>query len=474
MWAIKLKQVVDRIRERVLGSANFTFSEPEVVFIQKSPAEDEYRSLAILPLEDKVIDSIVARYLRQSLDRELLPSCLAFRCCRPAPTIHTALETILRCRDEWSERGIYVAECDIKSFFDCISHDVARASLRSLIQDAQQGNPQLVIDRRAMQIFDAYLNVYAFEDNVLRQYQFLQARCPKAQVKWPKEELHTLHGLNCLPRIGVPQGAALSCVIGNAVLHAADKELEALAASGRKFKYLRYCDDMIMLAPDKAACEEAFSRYCQLLQRLKLPVHPTSAAAAYAGQDKASFWKVKSKPPYLWARAGFGIPWIQFLGYQVRFDGLVRVRAKSLKKQRQKITEIADELLGAIRKHGISNGIRRSRNEILHRFRQRLIWIAVGRAKLGQSGVMPMCWTGGFRGLGGQEIVHAGLKALDRCREEQIKRVERVLERISLPKSKSGRNRKGKLLRYYGSPYSYCGRLGERGSRDEGSPNGRN
>jgi hypothetical protein len=256
-WVIKLNNVVDRIQQRVLGRGAFAFSKPEIVFIKKSPAGDDYRAITILQLEDKVIDSLVARYLRESLDGALLPSCMAFRCCRPAPTTHSALEIILQRRDEWGQHGIYVAECDIKAFFDSVPHDVARKSLHLLIRDAKQNNPQLMIAPRAIAIFEAYLDVYAFEGSVLggREYKEMIARHPEAQVKWPREQLRALHGTGPLPRIGVPQGAALSCLVANAVLHAADKALDGLAAAGKEFSYQRYCDDMILLAPHKAACK---------------------------------------------------------------------------------------------------------------------------------------------------------------------------------------------------------------------------
>ncbi|HWQ57302.1 MAG TPA: hypothetical protein VN442_26700 [Bryobacteraceae bacterium] len=476
-WVQPLERKISAVRDRALARDGFSFGRPRIAAIEKNRKKHEYRPLALFSTEDKIIDSITARYLRHALDVALTPSCLAFRCGKDGkqpPTIHDALETILQMRTAHLDTDIFVAECDIKAFFDCVSHEVAHAALQDLIRDASAVNPKLRIDGRALQIFDAYLNSYCFEQDANGQGLLdLQHRVDKeGRFNWPWVELRVLHGREILPRIGVPQGGALSCLVANAVLHVADKEMARVSCDNSvPLTYLRYCDDMILLSCDRTVCERAYKRYFDILLKLRLPAHPARTVQQYS----RSFWEGKSNAPYFWGpRKSSGIPWIQFVGYQIRYDGLVRVRPKSLKKHFQKLTSTADELLATLNpghRTGDSPppfapGLRKSAKQILHRFRQKLISLSVGRIKLGKqvTGPMPMCWTNGFRGLLGKATMLSHLKGLDRHRERQIQRVVRRIRTLHVAPST---NRAAKdVLQYYGSPFSYCAQFRPYTTRD--------
>ncbi len=124
-WAVALAKVVARIRSRVLSKRAFRFKPPTIIPLPKEPGGHTYRPLATYPLEDKIIEGITARYLRTSLDRALLRSCMAFRCQtrnHPPPTTHDALARILRMRTQYPAQILTVAECDIKGFLDTASY----------------------------------------------------------------------------------------------------------------------------------------------------------------------------------------------------------------------------------------------------------------------------------------------------------------------------------------------------------------
>ena len=101
------------------------------------------------------------------------------------------------------------------------------------------------------------------------------------------------------------------------------------------------------------------------------------------------------------------------MGYQIRYDGQVRIRQKSLKKHRRNLTNVTDKLLRVINpgrksKYGIpiyAPGLMMDRRQIEHCFKMKLISLSVGRRKLGQplpvcsDDIMPICWAGGYRGL---------------------------------------------------------------------------
>jgi hypothetical protein len=455
-WAQGLEQITKRIRQRVLSTRPFRFRRPKIIALPKQPGGHVYRPLATYALEEKIIEGLTARYLRSSLDKTLLPSCMAFRCAkknRRPPTTHDALRAILAIRARHPGQPLMVAECDIKGFFDCVGHRIARESLDDLIADATRQDPSLVIDPRAREIFDAYLQSYSFLNNVRGTAQReLHKRDPGGEFKWPEQDLHRLYHSQALPAIGVPQGGALSCLIANAVLHRADKAVAQLKRQhGKPLLYLRYCDDMILIATTTTTCTAAFAAYRRTLSDLLLPLHPPQAVGHYTKH----FWEGKSKRPYEWS--AIGIPWIQFVGYQVRYDALLRIRPSSLKKQVTTVTKTADGLLLALQRAHQQLGIRRTAREIQHRLRQKLISMSVGRINIGKTyqGPRPMCWAAGFRGLTGQACCNNQLKRLDRHRERQIQRVKRYLQTVPLPSPRWVR--KGtEAHKYYGKPFSYA------------------
>jgi hypothetical protein len=145
-WVQRLNAKVNELQARVFQPQDFSFRPPRVIAIEKNRGVHEYRPLALFCPEDRIIDSLVARYLRRVLDRVLSPCCLAFR---PGstrgqpPTIHDALEAILEINARNRDSGLYVAECDIRAFFDSVSHGAALAALDEAVSEAEQVVPTL-------------------------------------------------------------------------------------------------------------------------------------------------------------------------------------------------------------------------------------------------------------------------------------------------------------------------------------------
>lgn len=469
-WVALLKATVQRIRKRALDLDAQPFGVPHISAVPKDKKQHVYRPIASFGTDDKIVDTITARYLRTCVDRALLESCIAFRVSRsgaPPPTIHDALDRIVRMNKRHRSAGLYVAECDIKGFFDSVSHSVARESLDALIGDAKRKDPRLRVDERALKIFDQYLGAYSFTQSVQGPATAsLRRKDARGRFKWPQADLEDLYDGGALPRIGVPQGGALSCLIANVVLHAADKEMRRVRNRlGKSFRYLRYCDDMILLARDRCVCEKAYERYLETLRSLRLPVHAPRTVACY----DAFFFEGKSNAPYHWHRreCTSDVPWVQFVGYQVRYDGVVRVRLKSLKKQITKARTAADNLLAALNPNrkrrgevtAFAPGVRKAGLQIVHRFRQKLIAQSVGRRKVWHSLVepMPMCWAHGFRGLLGHRMVQSQLKELDRHFERQIQRIKRRVQ--LLVRKVDGGDGRAHALAFYGRPFSHLGQF---------------
>jgi len=474
-WAIKLSETISRIRRRVLEDASFSFGTIIVRGIEKDKKLKTFRPLAEFGLEDKIIDCLTARYFRERFDNLFGDCALAFRCAspgQPVPTIHTALAEIHRFRLKYSNRSLFVAEADISAFYDSVSHKMARHAITSLESELSAKIGEADIAPRAKQIFEAFLNAYSFFNSVKKGAEVeIKRRNQQNSFPWPEQMLRELHGKEDLTSIGVPQGAALSCFVANAVLHSADQSvLNLKKRRKRPLLYQRYCDDMVVVSTDRAACRAGFEAYLNRLHEIKLPVHPPKTIAVYDPQ----FWNGKSKAVYQWAEAPVGVPWIQFVGYQIRFDGLVRIRPKSLKKHFRKIVEMTNFVLKAIRPGKKSRGhvpkisakVRKRKRQIVYRLAQRLCCLGVGRRFVGQplpttaEEIMPMCWTRGFRGLKGMPAVKTALKELDRHRERQLRRLKRNLAKhVDREPEAEGWLGKKKPLEYLGRPFSYFGQL---------------
>jgi hypothetical protein len=123
---------------------------------------------------------------------------------------------------------------------------------------------------RFVQKPSGYLQSYSFLLTVRGTAQKqLQKHDPQGVFKWHEADLQKLYGRRALPPIGVPQGGALSCLIANAVLHEADKVVARLQEEAKsELLYLRYCDDMILISPDRKVCTAAFAAYRNVLETL--------------------------------------------------------------------------------------------------------------------------------------------------------------------------------------------------------------
>ncbi len=195
--------------------------------------------------------------------------------------------------------------------------------------------------------------------------------------------------------------------------------------------------------------------YTRALTQLKLPFHDIREfRRSYDGKRESAtivdgFWAGKSKAPYAWGPAGEPgqVPWCAFVGYQVRYDGLLRVRPSSIKKEVEKQNDIVRQVRHFLRRHGQS----RSKKQIVYRLRQRLRSIAVGTGPLVRVPEPAFCWTQGFRLLKRYPSLRGQLRDLDRHRVACVRLVSRVLR---AGKGNVPAKNRAKVLRFEGFPYS--------------------
>lgn len=470
-WLKSLRRLVGNVRNRIhdWGSES-TFTTPTVYALLKARAmeagkPDTFRCLAVYNLSDRLVISIAARHLRQITDAAMHPGSLAFRTKSPPLTHHDAVERILQFRQDNESAEKWVAEVDIRGFFDVVSHTVARRAVASLLDRLP---PEKRPDPRALHILEAYLGSYAFNTighkKALEQARRQQRPGHDVEVPWPEVELKALGVDTARDLVGIPQGGALSCFLANAILDHADWAVQAASDSTAEHQavlYLRYCDDIICMAAGRETCQKMMDAYTAALKDLQLPAHkPLVFDRPYdrpRERTAGGFWKGKSKAPYRWAAAGppSSVPWCAFVGYQVRFDGALRVRPSSIKKEIEKHNHIVSQVKHFIRRHGQT----KSRRQIIYRVRQRLRAIAVGTGVVGNGGhPPPFSWTRGFRLMGEYASLTGQLRDLDRHRVACIVGLRRRLERKGTRKRIAP---KVAALKFEGFPFSYAG-LAER------------
>jgi len=473
-WAAKLDALVARIRTSALIGTGHVFSAPAISAQSKSG--NEYRPIASFPdFADKVIDSIVGRYLREHLDVAFEPCSVAFRASQPAGfrlDRDTAIAAICEFRRRHSALPLYVAECDIRGFFDCVSHKVALAQLERVIDTATARKPGLQIDPRAIAAFSNYLRCYSFSSTVRSDEIDLKRRVknPEAHYKWPESGPNSLADYYADPAsrddIGVPQGGALSCLVSNLILDFADKEVRLAALRcGQEILYFRYCDDMVIITAEARSCTIAFSTYLSTLRFLKLPFHKPEDWHTYG---VAFYENSKTKAPYVWhGLAWFNYsPWIQFLGYQIRYDGLLRIREKSIEKHKKRINEILRDVIANVDRQNS----RVNRGRLLYRLHQKLIAVSVGRIRINSpvSGPKPMCWASGFRALHERPFIGHYLRAFDRLRAASKYTLGELTAGLKLTDRKPSIEfaRLHDERSYHGRPFSYDGQFRNAGGQD--------
>jgi hypothetical protein len=218
---------------------------------------------------------------------------------------------------------------------------------------------------------------------------------------------------------------------------------------------------MILISTSRDKCNEALSRYISQIKLNYLLIHkPTDIAY---GRDFFDQSISKSKLPYQWggrSNSNTNVPWLSFVGYQIRYDLSIRVRKKSIRKEVKKQQKEATDVLKAIYSKDLTKinvHSRKSLKQQLIALESRLIAMSVGRKKIYNfKKIKPsMCWTNGFKRLSSHATVRSQLRLLDSKRNRQLFIIKRKL--VSLDKKAHNPDQQNILLKYSGLPFSYFG-----------------
>jgi len=284
-----------------------------------------------------------------------------------------------------------------------VHHTIVKKHFRRLINKLKKDDPN-IHDVRAERIFYKYLDSYSFTRAVLpldndpemkkkyweEKYNYI----PGGHFSWVKDELIEYFRNIKNAKIGVPQGGALSGLIANIVLDYADNKV--IKTSSSKIHYVRFCDDMVIIHPSKKECQNACNVYYNSLKKLHLVPHEFSSDLK---NTHKSFWSdtIKSKSPYKWSLSGKNsFPWFGFVGYEINYNGVLRVRKASIIKEKKKQKKIVLQIIDAVK-----GGKRKKDSSIYESAINKLIGMSVGRLKISNfdKNDNEMCWVNGFRNL---------------------------------------------------------------------------
>lgn len=468
----KLNQFVNHVIES-LNDSNYQIEKPSVYPKPKKKIDygknciNTCRPISLFNLRDKIIIGLTNKYLTDQFDNQFYRNSHAFRSSIDKNKLvnhHTSIEEIINYIGKNEADSLWVAECDMNKFYDTVSHEIILSQFENLVRKCEfVGNN---IDTRAIRVFQAFLDSYNFVEDVLRKNdndEYWEGRgIPNGEFGWVEKELKELGHYEDIhkSRIGIPQGGALSGLIANIVLNYADEQVNKVTDD--ELLYLRFCDDMIIIHPKKNVCKKAIDEYNNSLIHLKLVPHLPSS-----DEDlRIKFWDSKSKMPYQWSAKNENeeaFCWIGFVGYEIHFEGHVRVRKSSLKREINKQKDVIQNIISAIEKKK-----RAKKGTIIESAINRLNGMSVGRIQMWNHKFLEpdMCWTNGFKKLNNNPYLIEQLKLLDRKKNHQISRLKKELsdekysdEILATDENNEEVKRENRKIIYYGKPFSYYGQV---------------
>lgn len=446
-----------------INNPNYKIKSPTIIPKikgDKSTIKNKCRPISLFTLKDRLIISITNKYFTEVFDKYFYSKSFAFRAVQITEkksttlTHHDAIQSILDYKIKYKGKRLWVAECDIRKFYDTVHHKIVKKHFRKLINLLKKDNPELY-DVRAERTFYNYLDSYSFVKNVLplndpkNKCYWDKLNIPGGYFGWVKDDLLKLKYFKNVrnAKIGVPQGGAISGLIANIVLDFADRQV--LKSSNSRLLYVRFCDDMIIIHPSKKECQKVTEVYCESQKDLHLVPHKFESNLE---NSPDSFWsdKIRSKLPYKWSsNYDDSFHWIGFVGYEIHYSCDLRVRKSSLNREKKKQKEVVTQILNAIKK-----GKRKNNGTIFESAANRLIGMSVGRLNLKNYNSIDneMCWVNGFVKLNDNRFIRAQLKDLDRYRAKQLASLLKTIKEIKIEESKLPQVRIGKFAfsRIYG------------------------
>ncbi len=465
-WFLNLTKFIADIQDSV-HNKSYTISSPIVVPKLKEKRsktkKNECRPLCIYAFKDRIILSLTNKFLTQLFDDKFQDSSYAFRAKKNKEnqilSHHDCINDILRYLNNNKDENLFVVECDMKKFYDTVNHKIAMDKFNHLIEISKEQYPDLDLEF-PIKIFNNYLDTFSFNFNIPKDTDsdyWTSYKIPKGFFGWIESDIPIHYKEIITEKIGVPQGGALSGLIANIYLNEADIAL-------KKFDvfYSRFCDDMIIISKSLEECRKAKDKYVETLNAIKLFPHDFKDNIHLIDFDKAEniyykpFWDGKSKGPYQWGKTeNINFPWIGFVGYEINYNGDVRIRKRSFEKELKKQKTIVKEISKAI-----EIGLRKPKGTATESAINRLIGMSVGRIGIDnfEEVSTDLCWKNGFKLIKLNKHSLNQIKHLDRNRN---KHYYKLLDEVKALEELEIEVKRRQVIKY-NKPFSYYYQVLER------------
>lgn len=227
---IFIKDVVDYGEDKLLKEIqeeliNNSYNPKPVKRVYIPKKDGKKRPLGIPIIKDRVVQMATKIVMEPIFEANFKESSFGFR---PKRNAHQALDLI---RKKCNNKGWWVLDADIKSYFDNINHE----KLMILIE-------QKISDRRILKLIRKWLKVGIIEDS---QYE---------------ESL-----------VGAPQGGVISPLLSNIYLNYMDMVWEKYYS--HLGTLVRYCDDFIVISRTKKEINHAYNAIKLIMRKLELELH---------------------------------------------------------------------------------------------------------------------------------------------------------------------------------------------------------